>query len=130
MVRLGDFTIQGVKNIETFSDSLLVAHQFSNDFQRFEGLLNAYLDKCLDVITYFDEFCIYHFPRHENYKANILAQQASGYNVEKSNFYIKEALMQNIKDIQMVHKLAKMVSETGLAFFPYALLAEAAKAAD
>jgi hypothetical protein len=30
-------------------------------------VLNAYLDKCLDVIKFnFDEFCIHHISRHEN----------------------------------------------------------------
>jgi hypothetical protein len=33
-----------------------------------------------------DEFVIYHVPREENPKANTLAQQASGYNVQKRNF--------------------------------------------
>jgi hypothetical protein len=33
-----------------------------------------------------DEFVIYHVPREENPKANALAQQASGYNVQKRNF--------------------------------------------
>jgi hypothetical protein len=44
--------------------------------------LNAYLDKCLDVIKFsFDEFCIHHIPRHENCRANDLAQGASANNV-------------------------------------------------
>jgi hypothetical protein len=33
-----------------------------------------------------DEFVIYHIPREENPKANALAQQASGYDVQKRNF--------------------------------------------
>jgi hypothetical protein len=33
-----------------------------------------------------DEFVIYHVPWEENPKANALAQQASGYNVQKRNF--------------------------------------------
>jgi hypothetical protein len=33
-----------------------------------------------------DEFVIYHVPREENPKANALAQQASGYSVQKRNF--------------------------------------------
>jgi hypothetical protein len=44
------------------------------------------LDKCLDIISCTDEFVIYHVPREENPKANALAQQASGYNVQKRNF--------------------------------------------
>ena len=33
-----------------------------------------------------DEFVIYHIPREENLRANALAQQASGYDVQKRNF--------------------------------------------
>jgi hypothetical protein len=33
-----------------------------------------------------DEFMIYHVPREENLKVNALAQEASGYNVQKRNF--------------------------------------------
>jgi hypothetical protein len=49
-------------------------------------LFNAYLDKCLDIISCMDEFVIYHVPREENPRANALAQQASSYNVRKRNF--------------------------------------------
>jgi hypothetical protein len=31
-----------------------------------------------------DEFVIYHVPREENPRANALAQQVSGYNVQKN----------------------------------------------
>jgi hypothetical protein len=48
--------------------------------------LNAYLDKCLNIISCMDEFVIYHVPQEENPRANALAQQASGYNVRKRNF--------------------------------------------
>ena len=44
-------------------------------------LINAYLDKCLDIISSFDEFVIRHLPTEENGQANALAQQASGYSV-------------------------------------------------
>jgi hypothetical protein len=47
----------------------------------FNWLLNAYLVKCLDIISCMDEFLIYHVTREENPRANALAQQASGYNV-------------------------------------------------
>jgi hypothetical protein len=76
----------GVKNVEAYGDSLLVVQQVSKVCQCLNGSLNAYLDKCLDIISYMDEFVIYHVPREENPKANALAQQASGYNVQKRNF--------------------------------------------
>jgi hypothetical protein len=34
-----------------------------------------------------DEFFIYHVTREENPKTNVLAQQASGYDVQKRNFH-------------------------------------------
>ena len=49
---------------------------------------------CLDIIASFAELQIRHIPRHENYKANMLAQQASGFDVGGCNFHIKEKTMQ------------------------------------
>ena len=68
----------GVKHVEAFGDSLLVVQQVSKVCQCYNGSLNAYLDKCLDIISSFDEFIIKHIPREENGKANTLAQQTSG----------------------------------------------------
>jgi hypothetical protein len=75
-----------VKHVEAYDDSLLVVQQVSKVCQCLNGSLNAYLDKCLDIISCMDEFVIYHIPREENPKANALAQQASGYDVQKRNF--------------------------------------------
>jgi ribonuclease HI len=75
-----------VKHVEAYGDSLLVVKQVSKVCQCLNGSLNAYLDKCLDIISCMDEFVIYHVPREENLKANALAQKASGYNVQKINF--------------------------------------------
>jgi ribonuclease HI len=77
-----------VKHVEAFGDSLLVVHQVFGKYQFLDGLLNAYLDKCLNIITRFDKFSIHHIYRHENSKANDLAQPASGYNVSNKNFSI------------------------------------------
>jgi ribonuclease HI/probable phosphoglycerate mutase len=76
----------GVKHLKSYGDSLLVVQQVSKVCHCLNGYLNAYLDKCLDIISYMDEFVIYHVPREGNPKANALAQQASGYNVQKRNF--------------------------------------------
>jgi hypothetical protein len=75
----------GVKHVEAYGDSLLVVQQVSKVCQCLNGSLNAYLGKCLDIISCMDEFVIYHVPREENSKANALAQQASGYNIQKRN---------------------------------------------
>jgi len=53
----------GVKHVEAFEDSLLVVQQVSKVCQCYNGAFNAYLDKCLDIISYFDEFVIRHILR-------------------------------------------------------------------
>jgi ribonuclease HI len=63
-----------VKHVEAFGDSLLVVYQVSGKYQCLDRSLNAYLDKCLDIIARFDEFSRHHIYRHENSKANDLAQ--------------------------------------------------------
>jgi hypothetical protein len=79
--------------VEAYGDSLLVVQQVSKVFQCLNGFLNAYIDKCLDIISCMDEFVIYHVPREENSRANALAQQASGYNVQKRNFQEHKPLL-------------------------------------
>jgi ribonuclease HI len=69
----------GVKSVEVFGDSLLVMQQVTGVFQCFNGSLNAYLDKCLEIIALFDDFTVEHVSRDENSLANDLAQQASGF---------------------------------------------------
>jgi len=60
--------------------------------QNSKRLLNAYLDKWLDIIFSFDEFILRHLPREENGQANALAQQASGYSVGKVKFNIRRLM--------------------------------------
>ena len=52
----------GVKHVEAFGDSLLVVQQVSKVCQCYDGALNAYLDRCLDIISSFNEFVIRHTP--------------------------------------------------------------------
>ena len=49
-----------------------------------------------DIINTFAKFWIWYIPKHEDLKANILAQQASGFGVGGCKFHIKEKLMQEI----------------------------------
>jgi hypothetical protein len=63
-----------VKHVEAFRDSFLVMQQVSKVCQCYNGTLNAYLDKCLDIISSFHEFVIKHLPREENGQANALTQ--------------------------------------------------------
>jgi small nuclear ribonucleoprotein (snRNP)-like protein len=41
-----------VKHVGAFGDSLLVMQQIAGTFQSFDGSLNAYLDKCLEIIVF------------------------------------------------------------------------------
>jgi hypothetical protein len=52
----------------------------SNDF---DGLLNNYFDRCLDIIKSLDTITFYHIPGEEISRAYCLAQQASGHYVGK-----------------------------------------------
>jgi hypothetical protein len=49
-----------------------------------------YHDLCLDIIASFANFQIHDIPRHNNYKSNMLAQQAIKFNVGGHNFCIKK----------------------------------------
>jgi ribonuclease HI len=69
----------GVKHVEAFGDSLLVVQQITNTFQSLDMSLNAYLDKCLEIIALFDNFTVQYVSRDKNIVANDLAQQASGF---------------------------------------------------
>jgi hypothetical protein len=69
----------GVKHVKAFGDSLLVMQQVADVFQCFDRSLNAYLDKCLEIIALFDYFTVQHVSRDENTVVNNLAQQASGF---------------------------------------------------
>jgi small nuclear ribonucleoprotein (snRNP)-like protein len=53
--------------------------QVAGVFHCFDGSLNAYLDKCLEIIALFDDFSIQHVSRDENTLVNDLAHQASGF---------------------------------------------------
>jgi hypothetical protein len=64
-----------VKSVEAVGDSLLVVQQVATCFN---GSLNVYLDKCLKIITLFDDFTVQHVYKDENTLTNDLVQQASG----------------------------------------------------
>jgi hypothetical protein len=68
-----------VKHVEAFGDSLLVMQQVADIYQCLDRSLNAYLDKCLEIIALFDNFTVQHISKDENIVVNDLAQQASGF---------------------------------------------------
>jgi hypothetical protein len=89
LIQLDHITIHEVWHVEACGDSLLVK-QVAGEFQCLEESLKVYLDACLDIIGSFAEFQIWYISRHENQKVNMLAQQASGYDVGEHNFHVQE----------------------------------------
>jgi hypothetical protein len=102
----------GVKHVEAFGNSLLTVHQVSRNYKYLDKSLNAYLHKCLDIIVKFDEFPIHRIYRHENNRANDLAQQASEYNVTSKNFNVTKR--PGFVDVQNVEFLLNLGVKTGL----------------
>jgi ribonuclease HI len=76
----------GIKHVEAFRDSLLVVQQVADVFQCFDGSLNAYLDKCLEIIALLDEFTVQHVFMDENTVVNDLVQQALGFRLNRGKF--------------------------------------------
>jgi hypothetical protein len=56
--------------------------------QCLDGGLNKYRDKCLDMIGSLKDFNIEHVQQGNNVRANVLAHQASGYDVQCRRFGI------------------------------------------
>jgi ribonuclease HI len=79
----------GVKNVDAFGDSRLVVQQIKGEHQCLDGSLNDYRERCLDIAKTLDNFPISHVPRTKNQGANMLAQQASGYEVTRGMFIVK-----------------------------------------
>ena len=101
----------GMKHVETYRDSLLVVQQISKVCQCYSGSLNAYLDKCFEIISFFDEFVIRHIPRAKNGEA--IARQASSYVVVKQYFHIRKPMRANAK-LLILDQPVRPVVVTGL----------------
>jgi ribonuclease HI len=69
----------GVKHVEALGDSLLVVQQVDGVFQCLDGSLNAYFDKCLEIIALFNDFTMQHVSMDGSTVVNNLAQQASSF---------------------------------------------------
>jgi hypothetical protein len=63
--------------------------------------LNAYFDKCLEIIATFNDFTIQHISRDENTVVNDLAQEASGFqsNQKKCMFWKNQMFRFAIPDV-------------------------------
>jgi hypothetical protein len=81
-----------------------VVLQVAGEFQCLQESLKVCLDACLDIIGSFVEFQIRHIPRHENQNANMLVQQASGYDVGGRNFHIQEQSMHNPLEVPVLDR--------------------------
>jgi hypothetical protein len=82
----------GIKHVEASGNSLLVVQEIASTFQCFDASLNAYLNKCLKIISLFDDFTVHHISRDENIVANELVQQASGFRSNRGKFGFMEKL--------------------------------------
>jgi len=75
------------------------------------------LDRCLDIIKSLDTFTISHISREENFRANHLAQQASGYQVTSGKFLIMEKPMLTIikskTDLQVASSVLGKIESSG-----------------
>jgi hypothetical protein len=100
----------------------LLVEQVAGEFQCLEEPLKVCLYACLDIIGSFAEFQIQHILRHENQKASMLAQQASGYDIGGCNFNIQEQSM--YKNLNFSRAGAdqsnKLTDSVGSAGFPSA----------
>jgi hypothetical protein len=107
----------GVKGVEALGDSNLVIKQIKGECQCLDGTLNEYLERCLDIIRELDSFQISHIPREDNWRANALAQQVSGYEVKGVLFMVKEkpvVALVNVARGKSVEVLDKVGSTTGV----------------
>jgi hypothetical protein len=109
-----------VKHVEAFGDLLLVVQQVAGVYQCFDGSLNAYLDKCLEIIALFVDFTMQHLFRNENTMVNDLAQQASSFWSNWEKLYVLEKLDVLVCQIgwsgfQSIHNAEICSAEAGLA---------------
>jgi hypothetical protein len=71
--------LHGRQTCRGIQDSLLAVQQVAGMFQCFDRSLNAYLDKCLEIIALFYNFTVQHVSRDENTVTNDLVHQALGF---------------------------------------------------
>ncbi|GJS92294.1 reverse transcriptase domain-containing protein [Tanacetum coccineum] len=66
----------GVKHIEAFVDSKLIANQINDLYQAKEDAMQRYLSKAKDLITRFRSFSITQVPRSQNKQVDALSKMA------------------------------------------------------
>jgi hypothetical protein len=88
--------------VKALGDSQLVVQQVLENYKCLDGTLNSYLEKCWSIIYSFDEFSIHHISRVGNYRANNLAQDASGYRIKRGKFHNTKNLITGVGPITQV----------------------------
>jgi hypothetical protein len=81
----------GVRDVEAYSDLMLVIQQAKGENQCLDGILNNYRDRCLDLIKLLDTFGINHVPREEDQRANRLAQQGLVMRYQVGHFGLRKS---------------------------------------
>jgi ribonuclease HI len=103
MLGLQILSSMGIKHVEAFGDSLLVVQQIADTFQCLDGSLNAYLDKCLEIIALFNDFTIHHFSRDENTVVNdLLRKHPISDQIEENSIFWKHRMFQFAKLYSLV----------------------------
>jgi hypothetical protein len=88
----------GAKDVEALGDSSIMVQQIRGESRCWDGVLNSYHDKCLELIRSLETFHISYIPREKNKRANAWAQQAFGYDVKRGLFMIEEKLIIALAD--------------------------------
>jgi hypothetical protein len=72
----------------------LLSFDYRNAFNAIRIMLslNAYFDKCLQIIATFDDFTIQHVSRDGNTMVNDLAHQASCFRSNREKMYVLEKM--------------------------------------
>jgi ribonuclease HI len=73
----------GVKEVMIFGDSRMVVQQVNGESQCLYGVFNGYREKCVDMLKMMDKFSLDYVPQEENATTNMLAQQASGCDIQQ-----------------------------------------------
>jgi hypothetical protein len=67
--------------------------QILEEYHYLDDMLNDYLERCWDIMRYFDKFDIRIISRAKNSRANSLAQEATCYRITRGKFHISENLI-------------------------------------
>jgi hypothetical protein len=85
--------------MHVYGDSQLEVQQMNGTSHCLDGSLNEYQCNCLDIFEMLGDVDIMHIHHEHNEKANTLAQQASGYDIQQGVFKTRvEPMLQFVLD--------------------------------